>query len=113
MSHRPWQSRLEDILEAIADIFSFVEGMDFERFASDKKTVRAAAYEIGVIGEAARNIPTLIQEQYPDIPWREMVGFRNIVIHEYFRVDIEVLWQTINEDLAPLVPLLQALLEEE
>jgi uncharacterized protein with HEPN domain len=112
VSPRDWRYRAEDILEAIANARSYVAGMTFERFAADTKTVRAAAYEIGVIGEAVGHLPAEVRESHPEVPWRKMQAMRNVVVHEYFRVDTRILWQTIQDDLPPLVPLLQALLED-
>lgn len=111
MSPRSWLTRVEDILESIASIQGYIEGMTFESFASDKKTLRAVAFEMGTIGEAARHIPPAVQGQYPHIQWAKMRAMRNTVIHEYFRLDVSILWKTITEDLPPLVPLLQKLLE--
>jgi uncharacterized protein with HEPN domain len=75
--------------------------------------VRAAAYEIGIIGEAARHVPPEVRRRHPEIPWEQMRQIRNIVVHEYFRLDVGILWQTITENLPPLLPLLQKILEQE
>jgi len=113
MSPRDWQYRVEDLLEAIENAQAYVEGMAFEQFAADKKTIRAAAYELGVIGEAVRHLPAEVRERHPGLPWGKMQALRNVVIHEYFRVDIGILWQTIKHDLPPLAPLLRKMLEGE
>jgi uncharacterized protein with HEPN domain len=112
VSPRDWRYRVEDILEAIANAQSYVEGMTSEDFTADTKTTRAAAYEIGVVGEAVGHIPAEVRQRHPEVPWGKMQAMRNIVVHEYFRVDIGILWQTIQQDLPPLVPLLQAVLED-
>ena len=113
MSPREWQYRVEDLLEAIENAQAYVEGMAFEHFAADRKTIRAAAYELAVIGEAVRNLPDEVRNRHPEVPWSKMQAFRNVVVHEYFRVDIGVLWQTITHDLPPLAPLLREMLGEE
>ena len=113
MSPERWTVRLEHILESIANIRSFTEGMSFDAFAADKKSVRAVAYEFAVIGEAARNVPAEVQQRHPEIPWGEMQGMRNVVIHQYNRVNVKVLWDTLTHDLPPLVPLLRDILECE
>ena len=102
MSKRAPKLYSEDILTAIEDIANFTQGMTFESFENDKKTVQAVVRSLEIIGEAANYIPQEIKEKYPDIPWREMISLRNKVLHEYFGVDEEVLWQTITEDLLPL-----------
>ena len=113
MSPRAWTHRIEDILEAVANAQTYVEGLSFELFAADRKTVRAVAYEIGVIGEATRHIPVEVRERHPRLPWGKMQSIRNIVVHEYFRVDIGILWETVKHDLPPLVPLLREMLASE
>ncbi|MGQ9630208.1 MAG: HepT-like ribonuclease domain-containing protein [bacterium] len=113
MSPRDWRVRLEDILEAIHNLQTYIQGMAFEEFAADTKTVRASAYEIGIIGEATRHIPDEARIRHPQVPWDKMQAIRNIVIHEYFRVDVAILWQTIIHDLPPLVPVLQEILRRE
>jgi uncharacterized protein with HEPN domain len=102
MSKRAPKLYSEDILTAINDIANFTQGMTFETFEDDKKTVQAVTRSLEIIGEAANYIPQEIKEKYHDIPWRDMISMRNKVLHEYFGVDEEVLWQTITEDLLPL-----------
>jgi len=87
--------------------------MTFEGFASDVKTVHAAAYEIGIIGEAARHIPDEVRKRYSHVPWEKMQAIRNVVVHEYFRIDVGILWQTLTENLSPLVPVLEEILKRE
>lgn len=111
-SDRRVRERVEDILEAIASVQTYVAGMTLEQFRADRKTVRAAAYEIGVIGEAVGRLPVDLRAGRPALPWAKMQGMRNVVVHEYFRVDPEILWHTITEDLPPLIPLLQQMLRE-
>lgn len=112
MLSRHWKLRLEDILEAIAKIQRYTAEMDFGTFETDEKTVDAVVRNLGIIGEAARCVPERVQDRYPGIPWEKMRGIRNVVIHEYFGVDLPVLWQTITDDLPPLVPLLNEILTE-
>ena len=96
------QDYLNDILESIDDINDFVAGMNFEAFANDKKTVKAVIRSLEVIGEAVNKLPENIRRQYSESPWQEMVGMRNRLIHEYFGVDLNIVWQTIVEDLPSL-----------
>ena len=111
MSKRAPKLYSEDILTAIEDIANFTQGMTFETFEDDKKTVQAVTRSLEIIGEAANYIPQEIKEEYPDIPWRDMISMRNKVLHEYFGVDEEVLWQTIIEDLLPLKEKIKSLHE--
>ena len=96
------QDYLNDILESIDDINEFVAGFNFEAFANDKKTVKAVIRSLEVIGEAVNKLPQNIRDQYSESPWEEMVGMRNRIIHEYFGVDLNIIWQTIEEDLPSL-----------
>jgi uncharacterized protein with HEPN domain len=112
VSLRNWQYRLEDINEALDLINEYVQGMDFLSWAEDRKTIDAVIRNLEIIGEAANHIPDSIQAKFAKIPWGHMKGMRNILIHEYFGVDIEVLWKTINDDLPRLKIQIQALLSE-
>lgn len=76
--------------------------MNYDTFEKDKKTLQAVTRSLEIIGEAAKHITHEIKEKYFDIPWRDMIHMRNKVLHEYFGVDEEILWQTITEDLLPL-----------
>ena len=112
MPTRDWRFRIEDIIEALNDIARLTTGISYNAFCSDTKTVKAVLYNVAVIGEAARHVPTDVRVRYPEISWREMSDMRNVVIHEYFGVYLEILWETIQHDLPPLVPLLQDTLHE-
>lgn len=102
--------RIGDILEAIARVEQYVEGMTFERFAADKKTVDAVIRNLTVIGEASAHVPAEWCGRAPEIPWQEMRGMRNIVVHEPFGVSLEILWETVRNDLPPLAEPLRVLL---
>jgi uncharacterized protein with HEPN domain len=75
--------------------------------------VYAVTRALEIIGEAARQFPESPLARYPELPWHEMIGMRNVVIHEYFGVDYEVLWRTVHEDLPPLRVAVKAILEAE
>jgi len=96
------QDYLNDILESIADINEFTKGMTFENFVRDRKTVKAVVRSLEIIGEAVNKIPENIWEKYPETPWQEIIGMRNKLTHEYFGIDLNIVWQTIEEDLVPL-----------
>jgi uncharacterized protein with HEPN domain len=112
MPAREWKSRIEDILDAIRDIEQLTEDMTCGTFCADNKTVKAVLYNTAVIGEAARHVPPDFRALHPEISWREMADMRNVVIHEYFGVDLEILWETIQHELPPLKTLLQKILQE-
>jgi len=83
---------LNDIIESIDDSHTFTEGMTLDDFSHDKKTVNAVIRSLEIIGEASKKIPNSIRVQYPQIPWREIAGMRDKLIHDYFGVDLEVVW---------------------
>ena len=87
--------------------------MSFENFEENPMAVRAVAFEFVTMGEAARAIPAIIQQKYAGIPWDKMQVIRNVIVHEYFRIDEEILWKTCQEDLRPLEPLLKDILSHE
>ncbi|MDD4274310.1 MAG: DUF86 domain-containing protein [Desulfobacter postgatei] len=108
MSSRSWKFRIEDIIEAVDRIFHYVKDLNYDGWMKDQKTIDAVIRNLEIIGEAAANVPLEIQDLYVDIPWYQMKGMRNILIHEYFGVDNDVLWNTIQKDLPVLKEKLQA-----
>jgi len=112
MLHREWKLYIEDILEAIAKIHRYTAALDKEGFLKEEVVVDAVIRNITIIGEAARQVPKYIEDKHQDIPFHSMRGFRNIVVHQYFGVSLDILWETIQRDLQPLVPLLNDILQE-
>lgn len=115
MSSRPrrWRFRLRHIIEAVERIQRYVEGMSLEEFLADSKTADAVLRNLEVIGEAARLVPEEITARYHQVPWSDMRAMRNVVAHEYDRVNLPTIWDAIQQDLPPLVPLLRQVLEQE
>lgn len=110
MSTRRWTDRLQDILDAIAEIESFTRGMDLDSFCRDVKTVKAVQLNFIVIGEAAAHIPDAVQQSYPEVLWQLMRAMRNRLVHVYFSIDPQIVWDTVKSDLSPLVEPLEKLL---
>ena len=96
MKTRDYRDYLRDILDAIDDIESFVGEMTYEEFVKDRKTMNAVVRSIEIIGEASKNIPETIKAKYTEIPWKQMAGMRDKLIHAYFGVDVETLWKAAN-----------------
>ena len=91
---------LEDIINAVDDIFLFVENMDFDQFMLDKKTYFAVIQRFSTIGEAVKHIPCDEKERYLSVPWKSISNMRNNLIHEYFNIESEIIWKTIHKDLS-------------
>lgn len=93
---------LQDIQRAIAKIRSYVRGMSQEQFAADDKTLDAVIRNLEVIGEAVKQLPTDIRDQAPTIPWTRIAGFRDLLIHQYFGVDVDIVWNILQTKLDEL-----------
>ena len=102
MSRRTYVDYFHDIYEAAGLALSFVAGVDLDMFAKNREKLFAVTRALEIVGEAARQVPLELQRRYPHLPWQEMIGMRNVVIHEYFGVDPVVIWRTVHEDLPPL-----------
>ena len=109
MPPREWAFRIRDIIDAIDRISEHIEDLDESSFQADKKTIDAVLYCLAVIGEAAGHIPEDVRDAFPDLPWFEMQGMRNIVVHEYFGVSLPIIWHTVSIDLPKLREQLDAL----
>ena len=112
MIQRDSRDSLQDILTTIEMTEKFVAGLSFDDFQNDDKTVFAVTRAIEVIGEAAKNIPLAIREQYPEIPWKGVTGMRDKLIHAYFGVNLKVLWDTTQQDLPVLKPVIIRMLKD-
>ncbi len=104
---------LRDMLENANRAIQFTEGMNFESFSKDEKTIYAVIRAVEIIGEATRNIPEEIRTKYPEIPWRDASDMRNKLVHRYFGINLEVIWQTLGEDLPMLAVALQEIIRRE
>lgn len=104
---------LDDILEAIVKIEEYVAGFTLSRFEEDRKTVDSVIRNFEVIGEASKNIPEEIRGKYPIVPWKEMAGMRDKLIHEYFGINIEVVWETIVKRLPELKISIEKVIKEQ
>ncbi|WP_258083704.1 HepT-like ribonuclease domain-containing protein [Thermococcus thermotolerans] len=88
---RDYKLYVEDILEAISRIEEYTEGMSLEEFKAERIVIDAVIRNLEIIGEACRAIPVRIQKRHPEIEWRKIIGLRNILIHQYFGVDVELI----------------------
>ena len=98
---------VEDIIEAAEKIQRFTDKMTFETFERDEKTVDAVLRNIEVIGEAAKNVPDDVRSEHDAVPWAEMAGMRDKLIHGYATIELEIVWQTVENDIPTLIPKLE------
>jgi len=96
---REWRLRVEDILDAIARIDRYITGLNSEQFKADQKTVDAVVRNLEIIGEAVRHLAAEDKNLPAGIPWTDIGGMRNILVHEYFGVDLNIIWETVTTDL--------------
>ncbi|HEY4514980.1 MAG TPA: DUF86 domain-containing protein [Candidatus Paceibacterota bacterium] len=95
------------ILEAIGNIEEFLHGVSHEQFIADKLIQSAVIRQIEIVGEATKNLSIDLREQEKEVPWQDITGMRDMLIHEYFGVDIEEVWKTATDDIPRLKELIQ------
>ena len=103
MSERDFRLYCEDILDSGAAILEFVKGLTFEEFCNDRKTYSAVIREFEIIGEAVGKLPEELKGKRPEVEWQDIKDFRNLLSHEYFGVDLEIVWKIIEDDLPVLM----------
>jgi len=96
MSERDWQLFLKDIHESAARIVEYVGTMSNEEFFQDPKSVDAVMRNLAIIGEAAKKIPADARRRYPSVEWKKMAGLRDIVVHDYFGIDEDIIWDVVT-----------------
>ena len=109
---RNYRLYIEDIFEAMTAVRTFVEGMSFDAFVADDKTASAVVRKLEIIGEATKNVPEPIRQKYPQIPWRDMAGMRDRIIHAYFDVNYSIVWETVENRIPLLQPIIAQILKD-
>ncbi len=109
---RKWKFRLRHMQEAAAKVLRYTADLDATAFAADEKTVEAVVWNLSVLGEAARHIPAEVEQAYPAVPWTQMKGIRNRIVHGYDQIDLEIIWNVARVELPPLLPLLDRVMSE-
>ena len=112
MSKRTPGLLLEDILAAGEKILDYTAGISFKEFEADNKTIDAVIRNFEVIGEASHLIPDSIKEKYPEVDWIRIRGFRNRIVHDYFGVDVQIIWKIKNEQIPSLISDISRILSE-
>lgn len=107
MSKRDWKILFEDIIESIIKIEKYTDDLSFDDFENNNLITDAVVRNIEIIGEASKNIPGEIQNQFSDIPWQKLRGIRNRIVHDYFDVDRNIIWHIVTNELSSLKKILQ------
>lgn len=110
---RRWKFRIRHILNAIAGATSYARGLTRETFQTSAMPADAVVTKLMVIGEATRHVPQEVKRRHPEVPWHKMQALRNVIVHEYESLDLGTIWSVLEDDLPPLVPLLERILSEE
>jgi uncharacterized protein with HEPN domain len=104
---------IKEILESISEIEEFTENLTYESFLKNKMAIKAVSMNLVLIGENVKLLPPEIKQKYSQIPWKRMKSARNLLAHEYPKVEFKELWDTSKCELPPLKPLLKEILENE
>ena len=113
MSEKNLRLYLLDILDSANAIFDFIKSFSFEEFSNDRKTYSAVIREFEIIGEAVNKLPEEVKQIYPHIEWQDIKDFRNLLLHEYFGVDLEIVWKIIQDDLPLLLNAVNEMLQKK
>ena len=90
---------LDDIMDSIQAIETYIESMDYKHFINDGKTYTATIRELEIIGEATAKVSDDVKGRYPEIPWQQIKAFRNKIVHEYFGIEFEIVWDIVKNEL--------------
>ena len=110
---RDYKLYLQDILEAIEKIESYLQGMSFQQFSQDELRIDAVLRNLEIIGEATKNIPPQVRQKYPAVEWRKIAGLRDVAIHAYFTIDLRIIWDVVQNKLPGLRGDVTKILEDE
>jgi uncharacterized protein with HEPN domain len=113
VQHDAWLIRIEDMLVAAEMILEFTQGKNIEDLRASPMMMHAVLHDFAIIGEAASHVPEDVAARHPEIAWRQMRAFRNIIVHEYGSVRTAIVWETVENDLRPLIESLRVILSNE
>ncbi len=108
---KDYKAYISHILESIMLIEQYTENISFEAFEKDRKTIDAVIRNFEIIGEASNKLPEEFRKKYPEVPWRSIIGLRNVLIHDYLGVDIKAVWGNLKQELPHLKEQIKSILE--
>jgi uncharacterized protein with HEPN domain len=109
---KDWRIYVEDILDAMDKAEVLLAGMSYDGFEADWRIQFAVTRALEIVGEATKRLPMSIRDQYPHIPWKDMAGMRDIIIHSYDNVNLQVVWTVVIQDIPQIKPQLQQILAD-
>lgn len=109
---RKWKFRVRHIQEAIEKVLRYTDSLTAEAFRAHEQTLDAVIWNLVIIGEAVQHIPETVVQAYPELPWPQMRGIRNRIVHAYDQIDYEIIWHVAQNELRPLLPVLQRIMRE-
>ncbi len=109
---RDYKVYLDDIAQAVRKINSYVSALNQKQFSEDERTIDAVVRNLEVVGEAVKNLPDEIRKKHPEVDWKKIAGLRDILIHEYYGIDIEIIWDIITNKLPALAKQIGVMLRD-
>ena len=109
--NREYRDYINDIIDAIKSTQDFSNQMNFDTFSHDKKTIFAISRALEIIGEAVKKIPISMRKEYSSIPWKDLAGMRDKLIHNYSGVNLNIIWETVKQELPPLLKEFEGVLQ--
>ncbi len=109
---RNYEVALQDVLDAISNVAEFVGSKTRDEFSNDKKTLHAVLRNLEVIGEAIKSIPAEVRRRHADVPWKRIGGLRDVLIHQYFGIDVDIVWNIVENKLPELRQQVETILSQ-
>ena len=109
---RSAETLLRDILQASDLLAQYTSGLTLEEFTENTEKQDAVARRLEIIGEAVKGLPRDLRDRYPEVPWRDIAGARDVLVHEYFRIDLDLAWEMVKEDIPDLAKKIRRILED-